>query len=100
MTSELETGVSELADVIASSDTVLGTHGVDYFARSKYSFRSGKVVFRWFWFFLPMLANRAVIRAGIRVRVLLAMLKSACLVSSILYRETTAPAALLAWGWG
>jgi hypothetical protein len=43
-----------------------------------YSFRAGKVVLRWFRFFSPTLANRAVLR------VLLAMLKSACLVSSIL----------------
>ncbi len=29
-------GVSELADVIACSDTVLGTHGVDYVARREH----------------------------------------------------------------
>jgi hypothetical protein len=33
-----------------------------------YSFIAGKVVFRWFWFFSPTLANRAVLR------ILLAML--------------------------
>ncbi len=57
-----------------------------------YSFRAGKVVFRWFRFCLPMLANKAVLR------VLLAMLYSAYRVASILNRETTAAVALLAWG--
>ncbi len=36
MTSELETGGLGASDVIASSDTVLGTHGVDYFARREH----------------------------------------------------------------
>jgi hypothetical protein len=42
MTSELETGVSEPTDVIASRDTVLGTHGVDYFARREHVQLQGK----------------------------------------------------------
>jgi hypothetical protein len=61
---------------------------------SIYSFRAGKVVLRWLRFFSPTLANRAVLR------VLLAMLKSAYRAVSILWMETTAAAALLAWGAG
>jgi hypothetical protein len=69
MTSELETGVSEPTDVIASSDTVLGMHGVDYYARREHvqlQGREGRL--QVVPVFLPTLANRAVLR------VLLAML--------------------------
>jgi hypothetical protein len=61
--------VSELADVVASSNTVLGTHGVDYFARRDHvqlQVQEGRleVVL----VLSPTLANREVFR------VLLAML--------------------------
>ncbi len=84
-----------LTSSLAATPPVLGTHGVDYVARREHvELQGGEGRLEVVSVFLPTLANRAVLR------VLLAMLKSAYRVVSILWRETTAAAALLAWGAG